>query len=364
MPKRVVSLLLLLVLLLSSSASKLNALEAPTTESRNFQQSPMSSADAYLFAAPMVSHLTVNIRRDTSTTPFVSNPHSEGLSNIVWGKASPNTSVNVTLASPGVPSITQVVNADANGDYAVSVDRLITAGDTVAVIGDGETRIVLVPRLSVQGDPATRLFTGTAPAGITSLAPDAPHSLQISIAGTTRQLTTTASGGFQADLSARPYVAGLVGTLRYTTLRGDRIFQPFFVTDPPARGQYGDGWADVILGQSDFSQITPNEVVANRIFNPAGLTVDRSVRPNRIYIYDGGNSRVLGLSHLGACVGGVKLGQACTTNSDCPASSCAIDETRGADLVLGQSDFNHSGCNGDSGFQAYPDVPPASATTL
>lgn len=364
MPKRVGSLLLLLVLLFSSVTPKLNALKAPTTESRTFEQSPMSSVDADPVAAPMVPHLTVNIRRDTSTTPFVSNPHSEGLSNIVWGKASPNTSVNVTLASPGVPSIIQVVNAGANGDYAVSVDRLIAAGDTVTVIGDGETRIVLVPLLSVQGDPATRIFTGTAPAGITSVAPDAPHSLQISIAGTTRQLTTTASGGFQADLSARPYVAGMVGALRYVTPQGDHIFQPFFVIDPPARSQYGDEWADVILGQSDFFQITPNEVVANRIFNPAGLTVDRSVTPNRIYLYDSGNNRVLGLSHLGTCAGGVKLNQACTTDSDCPASSCAIDEMRGADLVLGQPDFNHSGCNGDSGFQAYPDVPAASATTL
>jgi NHL repeat len=132
----------------------------------------------------------------------------------------------------------------------------------------------------------------------------------------------------------------------------------------PVRGKSGDRWADVVVGQPDFGQITPNQVTARRLFNPGGVIVDRSVRPARVYVYDGGNSRVLGLSHLGHIADGPAAGAPCTSDSDAPDSSCVIDEGRGADLVLGQPDFTHSGCNGDGNFQTFPVRGPASATTL
>jgi subtilase family serine protease/sugar lactone lactonase YvrE len=130
------------------------------------------------------------------------------------------------------------------------------------------------------------------------------------------------------------------------------------------RGVAGDLWADVILGQPDFGEITFNEVTPRALFLPGGVTVDRSVRPNRVYVYDAGNSRVLGLSHLGVCSAGTNAGQNCTANSDCPGSTCAIQEARGADLVLGQPSFDRSACNGDGAFQKYPLRAPASAATL
>ena len=130
------------------------------------------------------------------------------------------------------------------------------------------------------------------------------------------------------------------------------------------RGIIGDGWADVVLGKPDFNSLAPNEVTGARVFNGGGVTVDRSVQPNRLYVYDGGNSRVLGLSHLGTCSGGSNAGQVCTTNSNCPQSSCDIEEGRSADLVIGQPDFSSSGCNGDSNFQNYPTRAPASASSL
>jgi hypothetical protein len=132
----------------------------------------------------------------------------------------------------------------------------------------------------------------------------------------------------------------------------------------PVRGVPGDRWADVVVGQPEFGQITPNQVTARRLFNPGGVIVDRSVRPARVYVYDGGNSRVLGLSHLGHVAGGPDAGKPCTSDSDAPGSFCLIDEGRGADLVLGQPDFTHSGCNGDGNFQTYPVRAPASAATL
>src|SRR5919108_909758 len=44
----------------------------------------------------------------------------------------------------------------------------------------------------------------------------------------------------------------------------------------PVRGTPGDWWADVVIGQPNFAQITPNEVVGNKLFNPGGVHVDRS----------------------------------------------------------------------------------------
>jgi sugar lactone lactonase YvrE len=131
----------------------------------------------------------------------------------------------------------------------------------------------------------------------------------------------------------------------------------------PVRGVAGDLWADVVVGKPDFTEITPNEVTARRVFNPGGVLVDRSVRPNRVYVYDGGNSRVLGFASLGHVGSGADAGKPCTSDSDF-GSRCVIEEARGADLVLGQPDLTRSACNGDGNFQTFPVRAPASATTL
>jgi hypothetical protein len=109
----------------------------------------------------------------------------------------------------------------------------------------------------------------------------------------------------------------------------------------------------VILGQPDFSSVTPNETTASKLFNPSGVYVDRSVRPNRVYIYDGGNNRVLGLSHLGVVASGPNAGEPCTSDSDWSAP-CQIEANRPADVVLGRPSFATSACNGDSAYQAIP----------
>ncbi len=133
----------------------------------------------------------------------------------------------------------------------------------------------------------------------------------------------------------------------------------------PVRGVAGDLGADVILGQRDFTEVTPNRVVANRLFNPNGVLVDRTVVPNRLYVYDAGNNRVLGLERLGACASGPRAGAGCTSRSDCPASACRLDRDQAASLVLGQpATADHSACNGDSAFQTYPVPAASSARTL
>ena len=132
----------------------------------------------------------------------------------------------------------------------------------------------------------------------------------------------------------------------------------------PVRGLAGDLWADVIIGQPDFNEVVPGEVGPNTVFNPGGVIVDRSVRPNRIYVYDGGNSRVLGFSRVGYCKDGPDAGKPGTCDSDFPGHGILLVEGIGADLVIGQPSFSRASANGHGNFDTWPNVPPASPTTL
>ena len=117
--------------------------------------------------------------------------------------------------------------------------------------------------------------------------------------------------------------------------------------DAPPRGVAGDAWADIILGQPGFNETAPFATLPNKTWLPHGVIVDTRDPLNQVfYVYDGGNSRILGFD-LEDCYADAALAIACTAN-----------------LVLGQPDFNSSGCNGDSAFQGFPKRAPASAATL
>lgn len=106
----------------------------------------------------------------------------------------------------------------------------------------------------------------------------------------------------------------------------------------------GDLWADVEIGKRDFGEISPREIVPYKLSAPGGVIVDRSVSPGRMYVWDSGNSRILGVD-LARCYGS---STACST-----------------DLVLGQpSASDYGACNGDASFGNYPNRNPASASTL
>jgi len=310
---------------------------------------------AWLYS-PLGSSI-VKVRRDTSYGLPYGSVHSAGVSSIVWGTMRPNATLTITLTHLGTSLVTRTIQTDSRGNFSVSVDRLIHDGDTLQVSDGLDVRTVPVPSMIAHVDPKTKTITGVGPSNISSTTPNAPHTLQISLQGITRQVTTNATGEFTTSFAESPYLAGLLGAMIYTTTSGDRVYKPVFVADPPVRGRTDDWRADVILGQPDFTQITFNEVTGNKIFNPAGVYVDRSVRPNRVYIYDSGNSRVLGLSQLGSAQGGPEAGQPCTSNSDHPGSTCRIDPNRPADVILGQPSPFSSACNAESGYQFYPDVP-------
>lgn len=126
--------------------------------------------------------------------------------------------------------------------------------------------------------------------------------------------------------------------------------------DPP-RGTAGDLWADIVLGQTDggiknsaFGELKPNEATNRSTWTPRGIVVDRNHHPNRLYMWDAGNSRILGFSDINMAITrqGGKLGVDLCLGSDPTAYPL------GADIVLGQPDFSHCACNGDSNMQNYP----------
>jgi sugar lactone lactonase YvrE len=113
-----------------------------------------------------------------------------------------------------------------------------------------------------------------------------------------------------------------------------------------ARGVAGDRIADVEVGRRDFTEIMAREIVADKLNSPGGVVVDTSVSPGRAYVWDSGNSRILGLD-LGQCYGAAS-GTRCTPS-----------------LIFGQpSGSDHGACNLDSSAQQYPARPAASASTL
>jgi hypothetical protein len=126
----------------------------------------------------------------------------------------------------------------------------------------------------------------------------------------------------------------------------------FTIYDSPPRGIEGDHWADVVLGQRDFTQSNSNRVVPNHAFNVSSVVVDRSTGSGihgRAYVWDAGNNRILGfdLSKQGNCYT-LPAGTACTP-----------------DIVIGQpSGWDDGACNRDASTSRYPYMAPASAETL
>jgi len=60
------------------------------------------------------------------------------------------------------------------------------------------------------------------------------------------------------------------------------------------RGQTGDLWADIIVGQKDFSEISSYATVPNKLDTYGGAVIDRSSSPQRLYAYDARHHRILG----------------------------------------------------------------------
>src|ERR1700735_38341 len=104
------------------------------------------------------------------------------------------------------------------------------------------------------------------------------------------------------------------------------------ITVTPSLAMQGDTIADRVLGQIDFNHNTANLIGAHGFNAPSAVAVDASVTPNRLYVSDGTNSRVLGWKDVTAFVNGSP-----------------------ADIVVGQPDFISGSCNNNG---------PVTASTL
>jgi sugar lactone lactonase YvrE len=87
-----------------------------------------------------------------------------------------------------------------------------------------------------------------------------------------------------------------------------------------------DTTADAVLGQDDFTHQSMNLTDAQGLINPEAVAIDASVTPNRLYVTDFNNNRVLGWRDPNSFANGAP-----------------------ADLVVGQPDFLSYFCDGSSG---------------
>ena len=83
--------------------------------------------------------------------------------------------------------------------------------------------------------------------------------------------------------------------------------------------------ASVVLGQHDFTHNSANELTGSSQYQPQQIAIDASATPHRLYLADSSNNRVLGWRNATSFSNGAP-----------------------ADMVMGQPDFNSSGCTAAS----------------
>jgi len=137
---------------------------------------------------------------------------------------------------------------------------------------------------------------------------------------------------------------------RSKTFLGFALFllTPLFLNAQPVRGVAGDLWADLVLGQPTFGSLSLNQVTASGVLLPCGLAADPNPAHHRLYVWDDGNSRILGFSDTQVF--------SPNTNANQPGFT--------ADIVLGQNSVTTCGCNGDNNNQNWPSFTPPTSTSL
>ena len=118
----------------------------------------------------------------------------------------------------------------------------------------------------------------------------------------------------------------------------------------------------ILFGQTNATEASPNTVSPFKMFHGAGIIVDTSSVPNKVYVVDSGNNRILGYDGIGYCAATTTP---CTDDSDCIAqgsnAECIVNGTKAPDMVFGQPNFYTAACNGNDSIGVYG---PASASSL
>lgn len=126
-------------------------------------------------------------------------------------------------------------------------------------------------------------------------------------------------------LAAAGLLSSDVGALSFMADRQDAQRLSFPVAKSSFVVAAGDTIADRVLGQMDFTHATENFADASTLDmerSVAGVAIDQSSVPNRVYVADPANNRVLGW-----------------------ASAAALTDGKAADMVIGQPDFFSTACN-------------------
>ena len=77
-----------------------------------------------------------------------------------------------------------------------------------------------------------------------------------------------------------------------------------------------------LFGQSRVTEATRDTPNAHSMYHAPGVVVDRSHKPNRVYVADSGNNRILAYRALGRCAANSKT--MCTNDTDCSASDTCV----------------------------------------
>jgi NHL repeat-containing protein/ASPM-SPD-2-Hydin domain-containing protein len=102
---------------------------------------------------------------------------------------------------------------------------------------------------------------------------------------------------------------------------GNNRVLEYFTPLSATGGGTGDATADVVLGQTDLTHNAANGVDADSFYRPLQAALDKSVMPNRLYLADENNNRILGWRDAAGFTTGAP-----------------------ADLVIGQPDFQTASC--------------------
>jgi uncharacterized repeat protein (TIGR03803 family) len=97
----------------------------------------------------------------------------------------------------------------------------------------------------------------------------------------------------------------------------------------PCFAMPGDTVADRVLGQPNFSTTPPSSISSSGLSGPMAVAIDKSVVPNRLYVSDSMNNRILGYKDVTSLINGGP-----------------------ADLVIGQSSFSSNLCTNGGGVNA------------
>jgi len=247
----------------------------------------------------------------------------------------------VTWSSAGTISSTGLFTAEKPGNFTVSA----TASYSGMALPASTVAVVTLPIVLVQ--PSSSILSQGS-----SVQYSVGAQLRgASVSWTANQLAGTidSKGEFTAGQTPGFYenavVATVLGAKGYAnvTVKAKQI--DFYGTPINVL---------TVFGQLSYKESSEQTVTAGKIFHASGVVVDRSSKPNKVYVADTGNNRILGFASIGVCK---STGVKCTNDLDCnPGDSCYVDGLKQADMIIGQPDGEHAACNHDNNIGFYNDT--------